>query len=80
MSKRNQQFNWHGDFIFHPKLKTELSTTSTDENLFSVSEYEENYYAQNDPSRYAIIRDGDLERIVNVSKMILIQPMADSEN
>lgn len=66
--KRNQQFNWHGDFIFHPKLKTELSTLSTDENLFSVSEYEENYYAQNDPSRYAIIRDGDLGRIVNVSK------------
>lgn len=52
--KRNQQFNWHGDFIFHPKLKSDPSTPETDETLFRVSEYEEEYYSQKNPEKYAL--------------------------
>lgn len=52
--KRNQQFNWHGDFIYHPKLKNDPSTPETDETLFNVSDYEEDYYSKNAPERYAI--------------------------
>ena len=27
--KRNQQFNWHGDFVYHPKLKSDNRTPET---------------------------------------------------
>lgn len=52
--KRNQQFNWHGDFVFHPKLKSDPSTPETDETLFRVSEYEEEYYSKKNPEKYAL--------------------------
>ena len=57
--KRNQQFNWHGDFVFHPKLKSDTSTPDTDATLFAVSNYEEDYYASITPERYAIIPTAD---------------------
>ncbi len=56
--KRNQQFNWHGDFIFHPKLKTDKQTPSDDDTLFHIDDYEENYYITNHPERYAISATG----------------------
>ena len=52
--KRNQQFNWHGDFIFHPKLICDVSTIKTDEYLFRLADYEETYYTDFHPELYAI--------------------------
>lgn len=52
--KRNQQFNWHGDFIFHPQLIEDSSTPKTDETLFNVSDYEEEYYSEKNPEKYAL--------------------------
>ena len=52
--KRNQQFNWHGDFVFHPKLKSDINTPQTDENLFNVADFEEDYYCKKDIEKYAI--------------------------
>ena len=52
--KRNQQFNWHGDFVFHPKLKSDKSTPESDETLFSLSECDETYYLNKSPEKYAI--------------------------
>lgn len=52
--KRNQQFNWHGDFIFHPQLREDSSTPETDETLFNVSDYEEEYYSEKNPEKYAL--------------------------
>lgn len=52
--KRNQQFNWHGDFIFHPQLRDDSSTPETDETLFNVSDYEEDYYAEKASEKYAL--------------------------
>lgn len=37
--KANQQFNWHGDFIFEASTKVDF-----DEFLFNVNEVEEKYY------------------------------------
>jgi DNA (cytosine-5)-methyltransferase 1 len=37
--KANQQFNWHGDFVFEPKRENFF-----DEFLFSVDDVEEKYY------------------------------------
>ncbi len=66
--KRNQQFNWHGDFVFCPKLKKDPSTPETDENLFRVSDYEEDYYSEDEPERYAIEKDGSSIKMRRVAK------------
>lgn len=67
--KRNQQFNWHGDFIFHPKIVIDNRTPQNDENLFVVSDFEENYYNLKEPEKYAIVeRDGSKEIMIKVSK------------
>ncbi len=52
--KRNQQFNWHGDFVYHPKLKSDKLTPLEDETLYKVADYEEDYYTSNHPERYAL--------------------------
>ena len=52
--KRNQQFNWHGDFVFHPKMIDDANTPQTDEHLFALKDYEENYFKGNHSERYAI--------------------------
>lgn len=52
--KRNQQFNWHGDFVFHPKLKSDTQTPDTDEHLYRVSDYEEHYFVGAAPEKYAL--------------------------
>ncbi len=57
--KRNQQFNWHGDFVFHPKLKDDINTPQTDETLFYVSDFEEDYYCKNDIEKYALEQNKD---------------------
>lgn len=57
--KRNQQFNWHGDFVFHPKLIVDQSTPETDENLFRVADCEENYYIDSHVGKYAILNDSE---------------------
>lgn len=57
--KRNQQFNWHGDFVYHPKLKSDSHTLENDVHLYKVSDYEENYYASKHPERYALVFDSD---------------------
>ena len=57
--KRNQQFNWHGDFVYHPKLKSDMQTPDSDECLHKISDYEENYYTAKHPERYALTSIGD---------------------
>ena len=39
--KRNQQFNWHGDFVFHPAFATDTTDVDTDDYLYRLSDYEE---------------------------------------
>ena len=52
--KRNQQFNWHGDFVYHPKLKSDPLTPEEDDSLYKVADYEESYYISNHPEMYAL--------------------------
>lgn len=52
--KRNQQFNWHGDFLFFPHLKDDPATPETDEHLFRLADCEEDYYKDKDPEKYTI--------------------------
>jgi len=65
--KRNQQFNWHGDFVFHPKLKEDSLTPNSDENLYCVSDFEENYFNISNIERYAIQLDGECGNVVRAN-------------
>ena len=68
--KRNQQFNWHGDFVFHPALANDNTDVDRDDYLYRLDDYEEDYYKSKTPQRYAIkpiqgglqqmIREGNL--------------------
>lgn len=48
--KANQQFNWHGDFIFEPALNHNLF----DEFIFNVNDVEEKYYLSNKVRDYVL--------------------------
>lgn len=48
--KRNQQFNWHGDFVFHPAAGEE----DYDEFVFEVKDVEEKYYLSDKVARYVL--------------------------
>ena len=47
--KANQQFNWHGDFIYEEKNKPEF-----DEFVFDVTEVEEKYYLSDKLKTYVL--------------------------
>ncbi len=51
--KRNQQFNWHGDFIFHPILNGD-EINSEDLLLHKLSDFEEDYFKSVTPGAYVI--------------------------
>lgn len=48
--KRNQQFNWHGDFVFHPASGEE----DFDEFIFEVKDVEEKYYLSEKVAKYVL--------------------------
>ena len=49
--KRNQQFNWHGDFVYHPQAIGETAEEDFDEFIFDVREVEEKYYLSEKSSK-----------------------------
>lgn len=51
--KRNQQFNWHGDFIFHPFTGTNEDDMSKSK-IFSVTDGEERYFINDTLSKYTV--------------------------
>jgi DNA (cytosine-5)-methyltransferase 1 len=67
--KRNQQFNWHGDFVYHPKLKSDSSTPMTDDYLYKVADCEENYYVSHNPHHYALTSLSDTEATMDKVSM-----------
>jgi len=48
--KANQQFNWHGDFVFEP----EFDETNFDEFIFDVNDVEEKYYLSDKVRDYVL--------------------------
>ncbi|MCM1137029.1 MAG: DNA cytosine methyltransferase [Muribaculum sp.] len=52
--KRNQQFNWHGDFVYHPALKDEPYEEGWDEFIFDVRDVEEKYYLSDKVRNYVL--------------------------
>ena len=52
--KRNQQFNWHGDFVYHPDSELTPSDAAFDEFVFDVKDVEEKYYLSEKVARYVL--------------------------
>ena len=52
--KRNQQFNWHGDFVFHPDSSLTPTDEAFDEFIFDVRDVEEKYYLSEKVARYVL--------------------------
>ena len=52
--KRNQQFNWHGDFVFHPDSELTPSDEAFDEFVFDVKDVEEKYYLSEKVAKYVL--------------------------
>jgi len=52
--KRNQQFNWHGDFVYHPVAVDALPEVGFDEFIFDVKEVEEKYYLSEKVAKYVL--------------------------
>lgn len=64
--KRNQQFNWHGDFVFHPKLKSIKEKAEDTDYLFNIHDFEESYFNEKNPEVYsAILSNGIISRSKN---------------
>ena len=52
--KRNQQFNWHGDFVYHPAFENEPYEEEWDEFIFDVRDVEEKYYLSEKVKNYVL--------------------------
>lgn len=52
--KRNQQFNWHGDFVYHPVAENEKFEEGFDEFIFDVKDVEEKYYLSEKVAKYVL--------------------------
>ena len=52
--KRNQQFNWHGDFVYHPVAEDALPEEGFDDFIFDVKEVEEKYYLSEKVAKYVL--------------------------
>lgn len=57
--KRNQQFNWHGDFVFHPYCNNTHESETFMGKLHKIADAEESYYIDESITRYAIRPDGE---------------------
>ena len=52
--KKNQQFNWHGDFVYHPVAADETFEEAFDEFVFDVKDVEEKYYLSEKVAKYVL--------------------------
>lgn len=52
--KRNQQFNWHGDFVYHPVAGEEAIEEEFDDFVFDVKDVEEKYYLSEKVASYVL--------------------------
>ncbi len=52
--KRNQEFNWHGDFVYHPATDDCDPGEEFDEFIFDVRDVEEKYYLSEKVAKYVL--------------------------
>ncbi|WDF69600.1 DNA (cytosine-5-)-methyltransferase [Sphingobacterium oryzagri] len=52
--KANQQFNWHGDFVYEPLTSNTVLSNDFDEFIFDVNKVEEKYYLSDKVRDYVL--------------------------
>lgn len=62
--KRNQQFNWHGDFVFHPYCSNRNESPKFNELIHKVSDAEESYYTDVQLGKYALEAGNGFHKMV----------------
>ncbi len=67
--KRNQQFNWHGDFIFHPFTEEENQPTEFIEKVHSIKDAEESYYISSNLAHRTIYPNGNGKHVMRRNYM-----------
>lgn len=62
--KRNQQFNWHGDFIYHPFTNEDNQPSDFMDKLHLVKNAEESYYTSSNVNERTIYPDGNGKHVM----------------
>ena len=57
--KRNQQFNWHGDFIYHPYTDENNQPSDFMDKVHFIKDAEESYYISADVDERTLFPDGE---------------------
>ncbi len=57
--KRNQQFNWHGDFIYHPYTEENNQPSDFMDKVHFIKDAEESYYISADVDERTLFPDGE---------------------
>lgn len=65
--KRNQQFNWHGDFVFHPFTEEKGQPAEFMEKLHLVKDAQESYYTEENVGERTLYPDGNGKHIMRRS-------------
>lgn len=68
--KRNQQFNWHGDFIFHPYTDENNQPSDFLEKVHHIKDAEESYYISSNVDERTIYPDGKGNHVLRRSERV----------
>lgn len=68
--KRNQQFNWHGDFVFHPFVEDVVQNDRFLGLLHSISDGQTDYFIENSSNGYSIYPTGDGFQKLNRTRVV----------
>ena len=65
--KRNQQFNWHGDFIFHPYTNENNQPADFLDKVHNISAAQESYYLEANVDELTIYPDNNGNHVMRRS-------------
>lgn len=72
--KRNQQFNWHGDFVFHPFTEEVGQPLDFIEKIHNVCDAQESYYTDANIEERTIYPNGNGKHIMRRGKVVKCDP------
>lgn len=72
--KANQQFNWHGDFVFEKTQKK----LNFDEHLFEINEIDEKYYLSDKVTSYVLAKGTKNFKTSNKTDLKVARPLLQS--
>ena len=72
--KANQQFNWHGDFVFEKTQKK----LKFDEHLFEINEIDEKYYLSDKVTSYVLAKGTKNFKTSNKTDLKVARPLLQS--